>query len=68
MTTNTDTLIKGLKAKYPKHIVALCTNGNVGRWRMWRYLTGKGAAYTGKGKTVYRKILLAVYPPNFKLQ
>lgn len=64
----TQRLIDGLKAKHPKHIVALCTNGQVGRWRMQRYLTGKGSAFTGKGKTVYRKILLAVYPPTFNLQ
>ena len=68
MNQETYDLILALKAKHPQHIVQLCTNGNVGRWRRQRYLTGKGSAYTGKGVTVYRNVLLAVYPPTFKVQ
>jgi hypothetical protein len=64
----TQTLIDGLRAKYPNHVVALCTNGNVGRWVVQRYWTGKVDHHTGKGRNlVRRKILLAVYPPTFKL-
>lgn len=65
--SDSQALITALRAKHPSHIVELCTNGMIGRWRMQRYLTGKGSAYTGKGTTVYRRILLAVYPPDFKL-
>lgn len=65
----TQALIDGLRAKYPGHIVALCTNGNVGRWVEQRYWTGKADRHTGKGRKLVRhKILLAVYPPTFKLQ
>ena len=62
-----EALIAELRLRYPEHIVARCTNGYVGRWRSQRYLTGRGSATTGRGTVVYRKILLAVYPPDCQL-
>lgn len=54
--------IAELRAKHPKHEVALCTNGNIGRWRLQKFHTGKGSHTThGVGKIVMKKILLAVY-------
>ena len=56
--------VRALRAKYPKHIIAVCANGKISRRVPRRYLTGKGSANHGRGKIVVRNVLEAVYDPE----
>lgn len=53
-------LVGKLREKYPRHVIAICTNGKVSRRVPRRYRVGSGGR-----RTVIRNVLEAVYDPAF---